>query len=226
MGAGIPWAIGGYLVGTFPSTFLVARARRSPALEAASKRSAGETDAHILTAKHLGVGWMAVAATADVLKGFGYAQAARHWGGLSDGWVAVACVAVVLGHSFPFYAREMAGRGLAAASGVYLALLPWEMVVAGVLIVIGGTIRSTSLFTTVGMASVPLIAAATGQPAPFVWMGAAVFVILMARRLEGIGAVVRSGITPPRAVLYRCVFDSSTRPGPPRWFLARRRSAG
>jgi glycerol-3-phosphate acyltransferase PlsY len=224
MAAGILWAAGGYLAGTLPSTFLVARARRAPALEAASNRSAGETDAHILTTKFLGVGWMALAATLDVVKGFGYVLAARHWGGLSDGWVAAAGVAVVLGHSFPFYARHMAGRGLAAASGVYLALLPWEMVAAGVLIVIGGAIRSTSLFTTIGMASVPIVAAATGQPASFVEMGAVVFAILMVRRLEGIGAVIRSGITPARAVLYRCVFDSSTPPGPPRWFLSKRRS--
>jgi acyl phosphate:glycerol-3-phosphate acyltransferase len=221
MAAGILWAIGGYLAGTFPSTFLVARARRATALEAASVRSAGETDAHILTTKFLGVGWMAVAATLDVLKGFGWVLAARHWGGLSDGWTAVAGVAVVLGHSFPFYARQMAGRGLAAASGVDLALLPWEMVAAGLLIVVGGAVRSTSLFTTIGMASIPVVAALTGQPGPFVTMAAAVLAILMARRLEGIRAVIRSGITPARAVLYRCVFDSSTPPGPPRWFRSR-----
>ena len=214
---GLAWGAGGYLAGTFPSTWLVARAKRSSALIAASKRSAGETDAHIMMTVHLGVGWTALAATLDVLKGFMWALAARHWGHLDDGWVALAGVAVVVGHSFPFYAQQMAGRGLAAASGVYLALLPWEMVVAGVLIVIGGALRSTSLFTTIGMASVPVVAAWTGQPGEFVAMGVAVFAILMIRRLEGVGDVIRSGISPARAVLYRCVFDSSSPPGSVLW---------
>jgi acyl phosphate:glycerol-3-phosphate acyltransferase len=215
---GLAWGAGGYLAGTFPSTWLVARAKRSSALIDASRRSAGETDAHIMMTLHLGVGWTALASTLDVLKGFMWVVAARHWGHLDDGWLALAGVAVVVGHSFPFYAQQMAGRGLAAASGVYLALLPWEMVVAGLLIVIGGALRSTGLFTTVGMALVPIVAALTGQPGEFVAMGAAVFAILMIRRLEGVGSVIRSGINPARAVLYRCVFDSSGAPEPAHWF--------
>src|SRR6185503_11765451 len=87
---GLAWAAGGYLAGTFPSTWLVARAKRSSTLIAASRRSSGETDAHILTSVHLGVGWMALAATVDVLKGFLWAMAARHWGHLDDGWLALA----------------------------------------------------------------------------------------------------------------------------------------
>src|SRR5207245_2018838 len=66
--AGLSWAAGGYLAGTLPSTWLVARAKRAKDLISASGRSAGETDAHILMAKHLGVGWTALAATVDVLK--------------------------------------------------------------------------------------------------------------------------------------------------------------
>ena len=216
--AWLPWAAGGYLAGTLPSTWLVARAKRAKDLISASGRSAGETDPHILMAKHLGVGWTALAATVDVLKGLVYVIAARQWGHLDNGWLALAGVLVVVGHSFPFYAQQMAGRGVAAAAGVYLALLPWEMVVAGVLIVIGGSIRATSLFTTLGMAAVPLVAALQGQPGQFLAMSTAVFAILMIRRLEGIGGVVRSGITPGRAVVYRCVFDSSSRPGSAHWW--------
>jgi glycerol-3-phosphate acyltransferase PlsY len=215
---GLAWGAGGYLVGTFPSTWLVARVKRSSALIAASRRSGGETDPHILMAGHLGVGWTVLAATLDVSKGFIWVVAARHWGHLDDGWLAVAGVAVVVGHSFPFYARQMAGRGLAAAAGVYLALLPWEMVLAGVLILIGGAIRSTGLFTTVGMAIVPVAAAVSGQPGAFVAMAVAVFAILMIRRVEGIGDVIRSGISPRRAILYRCLFDASSAPRPAQWF--------
>ncbi|MFN2590855.1 MAG: glycerol-3-phosphate acyltransferase [Actinomycetota bacterium] len=211
-GGRVLWLVGAYAAGTVPSALLVARAKRATALLAASGRRAGETDAHILMAQHLGVGWTVVAATLDVLKGFVVLLAGREWGDLPPAWLALVGVAAVLGHTFPLYGREMAGRGLATASGVYLILLPFEMVVAGVTIVVGRIVRTTGLATTGAMAAVPILAAAQGQPGELIAMSVAIFGILMIRRLEGVGDVVRSGIPTARAVLYRCVFDSS---GPP-----------
>src|ERR1051325_6101176 len=205
--AAVLWVVGGYLVGTIPSTTLVAKATRARALVAASHRNAGETDPHILMAKHLGVGWTALAATLDVGTALVFVLAARRWGTLDEGWLALVGVALVLGHSFPFYAREMAGRGLAATAGVYLVLLPIQMVVAGLLIVAGGAARATGIATTIAMGSVPVIAAIQGQPGAFVAMSVALFAILMIRRLEGVHLVIRQGIPAGRAVMYRCLFD-------------------
>ena len=108
----------------------------------------------------------------------------------------------------------MAGRGLAAASGVYLALLPWQMILAGVVILIGLRVKNSGLATTIGMASVPVAAAWQGQPHAFVSMAVIVFGLLMARRLEGVGEVIRSGVPAARAVLSRCLFDASAVPRP------------
>ena len=211
-GRGLLWAAGGYLAGTFPSTWLVAKAKVSRALLASAGRSSGEADPHILMVKYLGVRWTVLASTLDVLKGFLFVLSARGLGRLDPGWLGLAGVTLVVGHTFPFYLQQMAGRGLAAAAGVYLALLPVEMTVAGVLIVAGGALRVTGLATTVGMASVPVVAAVRGQPREFVAMAAAIFAILMIRRLEGVGEVVAGGIPRGKAVLFRCLFDSS---GPP-----------
>jgi acyl phosphate:glycerol-3-phosphate acyltransferase len=209
---GLLWAGGGYLAGTFPSTWIVARSRGAQALLAAASRSSGETDPHILMTTHLGVGWTALAATLDVLKGLVFVLAAREWGHLDPAWLALCGVTVVVGHAFPFYLKEMAGRGLAAASGVLLVLLPVEMTVAGLIIVAGGAARVTGLATTFAMGSVPLVAAVQGQPGQYVAMAAAIFSIIMIRRLEGVGDVTRRGITPARAVLYRCLYDASEPP--------------
>jgi glycerol-3-phosphate acyltransferase PlsY len=217
------WVLGAYLAGTFPSTLLVARGKRARGVVAASRRSAGETDAHILMTKDLGMKWTALAATVDVLKAFLFVLAAREWGHLDPAWLAVAGVAAVVGHTFPFYARQMAGRGLAAAAGAHLVLLPAEMVVAGLVIVAGGAARNSGLATTAAMALVPAIAAIQGQPGAFVAMSLAIFAILMIRRLEGVRAVIRSGTRPLPAVLYRCVFDSS---GPPHRAGVRERNPG
>lgn len=210
--AGILWAAGGYLAGTFPSTWVVARANGAQSLVTAAARSSGETDPHILMTKHLGVGWTALASSLDVIKGFAFVLAAREWGRLDPGWLALCGVTVVVGHAFPFYLKQMAGRGLAAASGVYLALLPIEMTVAGLIIVAGGAARVTGLASTVAMATVPLVAAVQGQPGEFVAMAAAIFAIILIRRLEGLGEVTRRGISPARAVLYRCLYDASEPP--------------
>jgi glycerol-3-phosphate acyltransferase PlsY len=206
------WLVGGYLAGTFPSTLIVARLRGADDLIAASGRAAGETDPHVLMSKRLGPGWSAMAATADVLKGFLYVLIARRWGHVPTGWLAVTGVAVVAGHAYPFYARRMAGRGLAAASGVLLVLLPIEMTIAGIVFLIGVAARSTGLASTIGFGSVGPIAAIQGQPWQFVVMGGAIFAMIIARRLEGVGLVVRSGVSRGRAILYRCLFDASGRP--------------
>ncbi len=210
MNAGrLGWALGGYLIGTVPFALIIARAKRATALVSESRRSAGETDPHMLIWRQLGLLWAIVAGTLDVLKGFLYILAARYWGRLDATWLAATGAAVVVGHSFPFYAREMAGRGLAAASGVSLVLLPVEMAIAGIIILIGGATRTTGLSTTIGFVSIPIIAAFQGQPQPLIFMAAAIFALLMIRRVEGVGAVIRSGVPPAKAIWDRCVFDSS-----------------
>ncbi len=45
-------------------------------------------------------------------------------------------------------------------------------------------------------------------------MAVVIFGLLLLRRLEGVGEVVRSGVPASRAVLYRCLFDASASPRP------------
>jgi glycerol-3-phosphate acyltransferase PlsY len=210
----LAWVAAAYLAGTLPSTWLVAKATSAVTLQALAGRRAGETDPHVLMTTHLGWGWTIVATVADVLKGLLVVLAARGFGGLPDAWLAATGVAVVLGHTFPFSLRPWAGRGLAAAAGVLLVLLPVEMAIAGVLILSGYALHVTGLLSTIAMASVPVVAIVQGQPDAFVWMAVAILVILLARRLEGVGDVVAAGVPWPRAVLWRAVFDASATPRP------------
>jgi glycerol-3-phosphate acyltransferase PlsY len=208
------WVAGGYLAGTLPSTWLVSRALGAHGLIRASRRDAGEDDAHVVVARRLGGGWGALAAILDVSKGIVFTLAARRWGQLPDAWLAMAGAAVVVGHAFPFYARSMAGRGLAAAAGVFLVLVPFEMVAAGLTMCVGFLVRQSGLFSTVGFGSVFLVASVRGQPEAFVAMALAIFVLVVIRRLEGVGEVVRTtGLSRTRAAYYRAVFDSSGPPG-------------
>lgn len=211
---GAAWVVGGYLVGTVPFAYLVARARGADRVIAEAGRRAGETDAHMLLTKHVGGGWSAVAATADVLKALAYAAAARFLAELEPAWLACVGVALVLGHSWPVYLRELAGRGMAATAGVYLALLPIEMVVLGVTILLGKVVADTASASTAGLAAVPLIAAARGEPAAIVAMAGALFVLVLLRRLEGVGDVVRGGTPSRTAVWNRVLHDANEWPRP------------
>ena len=207
--AGLFWAAGGYLVGTIPSAWLVTRARGGTEVFRRARRSAGELDAHMLMTAHLGGRWSAVAATADVVKALGYVLAARLVGP-PPAWVAVTGAAVVVGYGWPPWARSLAGRGLAVASGVYLALLPIPMAVMGGLILLGAaTMRDTSMWSTAGLLVVPVLAAILGRPGAYVAKASAIFLLIMLRRLEGVGEVIRRGIPAGRAVWYRVAYDSS-----------------
>ena len=207
------WVLGGYAAGTLPSTYLVARARGATDLIGRSYRGGSEGDAHVLMIKHLGGRWYALSAAMDVAKGFAYPLLARHAGGLGPEWLALVGVAVVVGHGWPPYARSMAGRGLSAAAGVLLALLPWEMAVAGAIIVVGIVFRVTGPASTIGLALVGPIAAAGGEPGPLVAMAVAILVVIMARRVEGVREVMRRrGTSWPVALYHRAVWDLD---GPP-----------
>ena len=211
-GSGVAWIVGAYVVGSFPSTWLAARSGRSLEMHEAVQRDVGEADAHLMATKHLGWAWGTAAATVDVLKGLLWLLAARRLGSQGDGVLAATGVAAVAGHAFPVLARRFAGRGLATSAGVYLVLLPLQMVIAGVLILAGIALRVGGLASTIAMASVAPVAAVQGQPGAFVAMAAAIFAMIIVRRLEGVRAVIRSGVTPARAVIYRCLFDASASP--------------
>lgn len=210
--AGVLWIVGGYLAGTIPAAYLIARARHATAVIRGAQRQSGEADAHILMDRHLGRGWASVAGTLDVGKAFVFPLAAREWGGLSAEWLALVGVAIVIGHGWPPYARAMAGRGLSAMAGVFLALLPIPMVVTGVVILVGVIAGQTGPSSTAGMASAPVVAALQGQPSAYVAMAGAIFLVVLLRRLEGIGELVRGGSSWGRALYYRAIFDTD---GPP-----------
>lgn len=209
---GLIWAFLAYIAGTLPSTYLVARARGGAEVLRLSARRASEADAHILMDQHMGKKWAALAATLDVLKGFLPPLLVRELVDLSAGWVALAGVAAVVGHVWPPYVRAMAGRGLSTAVGVLLGILPIGAVFLGVVIVLGFVIRQTGPASTIGFVMVPILEGLRGQRAAYLWMSAAILAVVMARRVEGIGDVVRAGTPWRRALYYRAVHDISTLP--------------
>ena len=216
MNAGrVAWAIGAYLAGTFPSAYLVARLNRADQVLRAARRGSSEGDAHVLIDKHVGKAWGSIAAALDVLKGLVYASLAKYVGHLPPAWLASVGVMVVVGHSFPFFLPALAGRGLSAASGVLLGLLPLAMVVAGIIIVVGYVSRATGPASTLGFALAPLVALAQGEPGDLAVMAACIFGVILLRRLPGTSEAAASAGW-GRAVVRRLLFDSDSHARRPR----------
>lgn len=202
----LTWAIVGYVAGSIPSAWIVARAANKQDALDDVRRGTGETDAHLLL-KLAGGRAATVAAAMDVLKGFVPVMLASV---LADPHAVAACaISAVTGHCWPPVLPRLAGRGLAAAAGTFLVFTPVEMAVAGVVRIVGSFARAGGLASTIGFAAVPVVAWLRGQPAPYILAAAVVNVLIFIRRLEGIAEDVAIGMPLGRAIARRVVLDAS-----------------
>jgi glycerol-3-phosphate acyltransferase PlsY len=204
----LAWAVVGYLCGTLPSAWLIASLSGNRDALDGVRRNVGERDAHLLLKQHTGR-LASSAAAMDVLKGFTPVVLAVRMAGPYE--IAACAVGAVCGHCWPLVQYRFAGRGLATAAGTFLAFLPVEMVIAGIVRVIGGAAKAGGLMSTVGFAAVPIIAWFRGQPLPYVVAATAINVLIFVRRLEGLEDDVRVGEPVHRAVFRRIVFDASAK---------------
>jgi len=200
------WAIIGYAAGSFPSTWVVALAVGKRSVLDRVRRDVGEADAHVLLSEAGGHA-AHVAAVLDVLKGLLPVLAAVRLAGPYE--IAACAVGAVAGHCWPPILGRYAGRGLAAGAGAFLGFLPLEMVVAGIVRILGSFVRAGGLASTIGYVSIPVLAVLRGQPAPYVVAAVAINVLIFVRRLEGVGDDVHLGLSRSRAVLRRTFLDAS-----------------
>src|SRR5688572_14668485 len=201
------WALIGYLAGCLPSVWIVAGLVGQRDALVLVQRDVGEYDAHVLLKERAGRAASSAAAM-DILKGFTPVILALQLTGPHE--VAACAVAAVCGHCWPPFLYRLGGRGLATAAGTFLAFLPVEMVIAGIIRVIGSVVKAGGLLSTVGFVAVPLVAWARGQPVPYIVAAAAINVLIFVRRLEGLEDDVGRGAPLFRVLYRRVVLDAST----------------
>lgn len=121
-----------YLIGSFPTAYLVGRAR---GVDPGSRGSGnyGATNVY----RTLGPGPAALTLMVDVGKGFLPVLLFPRWlPSASVGAVTqqvVVALAAILGHVFPLFLAFRGGKGVGTAAGAYLALTPWATLAAAVL---------------------------------------------------------------------------------------------
>lgn len=177
--------IGGYLIGSIPFSFIVARLASGQDIRTLGSGNVGATN----VARTVGSKAGAIALVLDAAKGWGAVALARWLGGAhfatADAaeratlFVALAAIAVVLGHMFPVWLRFHGGKGVATAAGVFLAL-DWRafLMTFAVFAVVEAATRFVALASMLSAATMPLVLRFV-ERAPF-WIVVASIVIAIA----------------------------------------------
>ena len=115
----ILWLLGGYLMGSIPTSYLAARFGAGIDLREHGSRNLGATNVY----RVLGWKYAVPVGLFDVAKGSVPVLLASRWS--DEPWLPLAVgVAAVLGHVFTVFMRFKGGKGVATAAGVVLALAP------------------------------------------------------------------------------------------------------
>jgi glycerol-3-phosphate acyltransferase PlsY len=100
------------------------------------------------------------------------------WVGVGEGTLALVALAAVLGHDFSFLLRFRGGKGVATTVGVSLVLAPAATVAAMASWLISWLLwQYASLASLIAFAVLPIAMALTGQPVPYVILGAGLFLL-------------------------------------------------
>ena len=115
----------GYLLGSFPTAYLIVRSASSIDIRRAGSGNVGTLNSYIVTRSRLVA---AAVLIGDVLKGSAAVWLSRVVCGPEFLFGAVAGCGAVLGHNFPLWLGGKGGRGLATTTGVVL-VMGWLWVV-------------------------------------------------------------------------------------------------
>lgn len=163
----------GYLLGSFPTGYLVAKAKGID-IRTVGSGNIGATNAFRILGKGPGSfvllmdavkGGLACAGLPALvsLLGFGreLSPTAMEWLRLLAGFSAI------LGHNYTCWLGFKGGKGIATSAGVLLALVPMALlIILGVFLVTFGLSRYVSLGSVLAAASLPFAAWATGASRP------------------------------------------------------------
>ena len=169
--------VASYLLGAFPTSYVVARLARGIDLRQHGSGNLGATNAFRV------LGWRAATPIfiVDIFKGWFPAFFFVRWDGApAFEWALAYGAGAIFGHVFSIYVGFRGGKGVATGSGVFLALAPYAVLV-------GLLVWATLVYLTgyVSLASIaaalllPLLVFAFRAPMPVFWLsvGLAMFVL-------------------------------------------------
>jgi glycerol-3-phosphate acyltransferase PlsY len=151
----------GYLLGSIPTGFLVAKARGID-IRTLGSGNIGATNVFRILGTAAGIfvlladalkGWLAVAVVTNLVARLVLPSS----GMLAREWLAICGgVAAVLGHNYTCWLHFKGGKGIATSAGVLLALVPWALLlILTIWILVFAFTRYVSLASLCAAATLP-----------------------------------------------------------------------
>ncbi len=173
---GLSAAIVSYLVGSFPTAYVIGKYFRNVDLSRNGSGNLGAMNAYEVTgSKSIGI----IVASIDISKGF-LVTSLSFW---NYGMVAgmIAALFVVVGHNYSLFVRFKGGRGLATAAGALLVVQPLAVLlylfIYFLLRAVGLRLYLSSVIGIV-LASIPLFMKTYPAPFPLILSAGLIAVVL------------------------------------------------
>lgn len=160
----ILWCCGAYLLGSFPSSYVITKLARGIDIREHGSRNPGATNVYRVAGLAPGI----LTFVADMLKGFIPVFLAMHFAGAGHAVTAILVgLAAIAGHMWTVFLNFKGGKGVATACGVFFALLPLPALCAFVTFWAVCLIsRYVSLSSIIAAVVLPATAFFFGSPRP------------------------------------------------------------
>jgi glycerol-3-phosphate acyltransferase PlsY len=184
----IPLLVAGYLLGSIPFAYLLARRATGVDLRVAGSGNVGA--ANVFRTSRRSVAF--AAAILDLAKGSAAVLMAQRLGG-DESVRAVTGIAAVVGHVYPVWLSFRGGKGVATACGVFSVMAPPATLTAlAVFFLTVWMTRFVSLGSMIATAVVAPLAYVTHEPAPTVSAAVVVGSLILFRHRTNV-ARLRTG---------------------------------
>ncbi|MBV9082244.1 MAG: glycerol-3-phosphate 1-O-acyltransferase PlsY [Acidobacteriaceae bacterium] len=151
--AAVP-ALLAYLIGGLPFGYLLVRFSTGKDVRTMGSGNIGATNVHRTVGRKAGL----IVLLLDILKGFVAVWLAAIASHRDDRIVAIAIVAVMLGHCYPLLLRFKGGKAVACFIGAFLFVAPVALLVSAVIFLLAFVITEyISLGSITGAAAFPLL---------------------------------------------------------------------
>jgi glycerol-3-phosphate acyltransferase PlsY len=205
--------IGAYLLGSVPTAYLAAKWYRGIDIRQHGSGNVGATNLLGVVSKKVAIPVIIF----DLGKGAVMLWAAQLIGLNIVQQVAVG-LAAIIGHNWSVFLNFKGGRGVLTTLGVAFVLpllnnlLPWGMLAFGVIFfAIAFIIHNIPLGVVTGIAAIPLVSWAVGEPVPLISGCLAMLLILVIRRLSATQPVRVASISKKQLLINRLLFDRDIR---------------
>ncbi|MHB0978493.1 MAG: glycerol-3-phosphate 1-O-acyltransferase PlsY [Thermoleophilia bacterium] len=187
--------VAAYLFGSLSPSVMLGRLVRGVDVRKHGSGNAGATNAFRVLGVRLGI----VVLLLDVLKGFLPVLAARIL--VSPGVIVLVGLAAMAGHNWSVFLRGRGGKGVATGAGVLLAMMPVILAVLVAIFVL--VLLSTSVVSLASLTAaitLPILALATGKPAPYLVFSLVAALVVVYSHRGNIGRLLsreepRSGLS-------------------------------